>query len=88
MEESRMKPSWRLLVGILVWFAAAYSALAHWPDQPPHQIAELGALKLEGGGIIKNLKMSYVVSICALIVPAICGLMEPLQGIDFEVSNR
>jgi hypothetical protein len=29
-----------------------------------------------------------VVSICALIVPAICGLMEPIQGVDFVVSNR
>ena len=35
-------------------------ASAHWPDQAPHQIANLGELKLEGGGVIKNLKMSYV----------------------------
>ena len=33
---------------------------AHWPDQPPHQMAELGELKLEAGGVIPNLKMSYV----------------------------
>jgi homoserine O-acetyltransferase len=33
---------------------------AHWPDQPPHQIADLGDLQLEGGGVIHNLKMSYV----------------------------
>ncbi len=35
-------------------------AWAHWPDQAPHQIANLGEFKLEGGGVIKNLKMSYV----------------------------
>ena len=35
-------------------------ASAHWPDQAPHQIANLGEFKLEGGGAIKNLKMSYV----------------------------
>ncbi|MDM0078876.1 alpha/beta fold hydrolase [Variovorax sp. J2P1-59] len=33
---------------------------AHWEDQPPHQMAQLGELKLEGGGVITNLKMSYV----------------------------
>lgn len=40
----------------------AYGPLvsAHWPDQAPHQIANLGELKLEGGGVIKNLKMTYV----------------------------
>ena len=35
-------------------------ASAHWPDQAQHQFANLGELKLEGGGVIKNLKMSYV----------------------------
>lgn len=39
---------------------AAGLARAHWPDQPPHQMAELGDFKLEGGGVIPNLKMSYV----------------------------
>jgi homoserine O-acetyltransferase/O-succinyltransferase len=33
---------------------------SHWPDQPPHQIARLGKLSLEGGGVIDDLKMSYV----------------------------
>ena len=40
--------------------AASVATHAHWPDQPPHQMAELGALKLEGGSVIPNLKMSYV----------------------------
>ena len=35
-------------------------ASAHWPDQAPHQIADLGEFRFEGGGVIKNLKMSYV----------------------------
>ena len=35
-------------------------ALAHWPDQAQHQFANLGEFKLEGGGVIKNLRMSYV----------------------------
>ena len=35
-------------------------ASAHWPDQAPHQIASLGEFRLEGGGVIENLKMSYV----------------------------
>lgn len=50
-------------------FAVSFSVLAlalgpvasaHWPDQAPHQIANLGQFKLEGGGVIENLKMSYV----------------------------
>ena len=35
-------------------------ASAHWPDQAQHQFANLGEFKLEGGGVIKNLRMSYV----------------------------
>src|SRR5262245_48904559 len=33
---------------------------AHWPDQPPHKIAHLGEFAFEGGGVIKDLRMSYV----------------------------
>jgi len=39
--------------------ADAPAAFAHWPDQAPHQIAQLGEFKLEGG-VLKDLKMSYV----------------------------
>jgi len=35
-------------------------ALAHWPDQPPHEFADLGEFEFEGGGKIPNLRMSYV----------------------------
>lgn len=40
--------------------AATPAALAHWPGQPPHQMAQLGQLQLEGGGVIDNFRMSYV----------------------------
>ena len=53
-----MKPS--LLTIFTVWFAMSGDVQAHWPDQPPHQMAQLGELKLERGGVIPNLKISYV----------------------------
>src|SRR5690348_16388728 len=40
--------------------ADAPAALAHWPDQAPRQMAQLGEFKLEGGGVLEDLKMSYV----------------------------
>ena len=46
-----------LAVMLLVYAQGAFS---HWPNQAPHQIAELGEFQFEGGGSIKNLKMSYV----------------------------
>lgn len=54
-----MKTLLRLLVTTLALDAVGL-AQAHWPDQPPHKLAHLGELKLEGGGVIPNLKMSYV----------------------------
>lgn len=38
----------------------AGAAAAHWPDQPPHQIARLGEFKFEKGGVIPDLRISYV----------------------------
>ena len=35
-------------------------ALAHGPDQPPHQRFEEGDLKLESGEVIKDFAISYV----------------------------
>jgi homoserine acetyltransferase len=35
-------------------------AIAHWPDQPAHQFADLGEFEFEGGGKVPNLRMSYV----------------------------
>lgn len=40
--------------------APCAGALAHWPDQAPHQMAHLGEFQFEGGGMIPDLKMSYV----------------------------
>jgi homoserine O-acetyltransferase/O-succinyltransferase len=55
----------RTVVGVCSALAVVLTAygsgvLAHWPDQPPHQIAHLGDLQLEGGGVLTNFKMSYV----------------------------
>jgi homoserine O-acetyltransferase len=50
-----------LLAISLLWFLAHHSpVLAHWPDQSPHQIAHFGEFAFEGGGLIKDLKISYV----------------------------
>ena len=48
----------RIAVAALLTFAPA--AVAHWPGQPPHQFAQLGDVALEDGGVIRNLKISYV----------------------------
>ncbi len=45
---------------ILVFVMATPVVLAHGPDLAPHQIVDLGEFKLEGGGSIDNLRMSYV----------------------------
>jgi homoserine O-acetyltransferase/O-succinyltransferase len=50
----------RLCAAFGLALGGASVAHAHWPDQPPHQMAQLGEFKLEGGGVIANLKMSYV----------------------------
>lgn len=55
-----MKPLPRLCTAFGLALALTGPTRAHWPDQPPHQMAQLGELKLEGGGVIPNLKMSYV----------------------------
>lgn len=50
----------RLCMVFALALVVAGQSCAHWEDQPPHQMAQLGELKLEGGGAIQNLKMSYV----------------------------
>jgi homoserine O-acetyltransferase/O-succinyltransferase len=44
---------------VMLW-VHSMPASVHWPDQAPHQIANLGDLQVEGGGVIHNLRMSYV----------------------------
>src|SRR5438132_11387663 len=46
------------LIAIVVLSAGL--ALAHGPNQPPHQVGKLGDLKLESGEVIKNFTISYV----------------------------
>ena len=36
------------------------SALAHWPGQAEHQVANLGEFHFEDGGVLRNLRMTYV----------------------------
>jgi homoserine O-acetyltransferase/O-succinyltransferase len=55
-----MKTLLRLCAAFGLALGGADLAHAHWQDQPPHQMAQLGELQLEGGGVIANLKMSYV----------------------------
>ena len=45
-------------VFIALVLADAPAAFAHWQDQAPHEIAQLGEFKLEGGGVLEDLKMS------------------------------
>ena len=67
-EGERMRTSIRLIQGPIaaavavaaLLLSSAPLALAHWPDQPPHQFADLGEFDFEGGGKIPNLRMSYV----------------------------
>ena len=49
-----------LLMLVAAFAVVSPVALAHGPDQAPHQIAELGEFQLERGGVINNLRMSYV----------------------------
>ena len=46
------------LLGVLLLIHVTV-AQAHWPNQAQHQFADLGEFQYEGGGSIKNLRMSY-----------------------------
>ena len=56
--------SWqsRLLCGVGIFAFALLSgaAIAHTPEQPPHQTYTEGDLKLESGEVIKDFSISYV----------------------------
>ena len=47
-------------VALLVLLFRSAVALAHGPDQPPHQRFEEGDLKLESGEVVKDFAISYV----------------------------
>jgi homoserine O-acetyltransferase/O-succinyltransferase len=48
------------LSALAAMLLAATMALAHTPNQPPHQLYKLGDLKLESGEIIKDFAISFV----------------------------
>jgi homoserine O-acetyltransferase len=49
-----------LSASVFLLLTPCFPASAHWPDQPPHQFANLGEFEFEGGGKIQNLRISYV----------------------------
>jgi homoserine O-acetyltransferase/O-succinyltransferase len=57
-----MKGPVRRAVAALLWVMPAISlpAIAHTPQQPPHQLYNEGDLKLESGEAIKDFSISYV----------------------------
>lgn len=46
--------------GVLALLLQGGFALAHTPNQPPHQLFAMGDLKLESGEVIKDFSISYV----------------------------
>jgi homoserine O-acetyltransferase len=78
---------------------AAAPALAHGPNQPPHQLHQIGDLQLESGEVIKDFAISYVThgklnekkSNAILMVTAISGnhhrldfLVGPGKALDTD----
>src|SRR5215831_6939516 len=69
------------LLAVLAAVLTAGGALAHRPDQAPHQLYKMGDFKLESGEVIKDFAISYVVhgtlnakkSNAILMVTAISG---------------
>src|SRR5262245_24088750 len=47
-------------VGIFAFALLSSAAIAHTPEQPPHQAFPEGDLKLESGEVIKDFSISYV----------------------------
>jgi hypothetical protein len=54
---------------VLASLAQGPIAFAHWPDQAPHQMAYLGDLQLEGGGVIPRPATGCIV----LFLPSLRG---------------
>src|SRR3954452_16282075 len=71
----------RLRTLVLALALAATPALAHTPNQPPHQSYKMGDFQLESGEVIKDFSISYVThgklnekkSNAVLMVTAISG---------------
>lgn len=61
MELANMKRYLRIFAAFCVMgLGNCPPTFAHWPDQPAHQIARLGEFTFEHGGVIRDLRMSYV----------------------------
>lgn len=50
----------RIIVAAVFLFVTIAQAHAHGTDQPKHQMARLGEMKLESGMVVPDLRMSYV----------------------------
>src|SRR5215470_10305218 len=59
--------TWSVLLGAL-----AGAASAHRPGDPPHQLYQMGDLRLENGQVIKDFAISYVTH-AILMVTALSG---------------
>ena len=76
----------------LAMLALAAQALAHAPNQAPHQLYKIGDFKLESGEVIKDFSISYVThgklnakkSNAILMVTAISGNHHRL---DFMIGR-
>jgi homoserine O-acetyltransferase/O-succinyltransferase len=49
-----------VLLGLAMFLISIPAALAHGPNQPPHQLYKIGDFKLESGEVIKDFAISYV----------------------------
>src|SRR5260370_19360001 len=49
-----------LLMALVVCVLAPSAARAHRPTDPPHQLYQMGDLKLESGQVIRDFAISYV----------------------------
>src|SRR5262245_57950847 len=60
--EDRMSGQSRLLCGfgIFAFVVLSGNAIAHTPEQPPHQTYAEGDLKVESGEVIRDFSISYV----------------------------
>src|SRR5689334_19374122 len=82
----------RLLTTCACLIALAAPALAHGPNQPPHQLYRIGDFTLESGEVIKDFAISYVThgtlnaakSNAILMVTAISGNHHRL---DFLIGS-
>jgi homoserine O-acetyltransferase/O-succinyltransferase len=82
----------RAIVAFVALLAVACPALAHGPNQPPHQSYKIGDLKLESGETIQDFSISYVThgtlnakkSNAILMVTAISGNHHRL---DFLIGS-